>query len=122
MENQIKNPKTLTPQKISNTEQKSDFTIKNDEKMSKNRAYYEKNKERIISNNKIRLSKKSIEEKEKIKQYHKDYYNKIRKKSKNWKDKNLESKLFKKSTNISNISNIKDPDIKIEFGVFILDV
>lgn len=76
-------------------------------------------KEKKIMNLTIsnKSKKKSFEDKEKLRQYNREYYNKIRKN----KSRNINKSNIYKKTNIINHLTIPDFTIKIEYGKFILE-
>ena len=104
--------------------------------MENEKSYYEKNKSIIL--NKLKSKKKTPEEKEKLRQYNRKYYNNVRKnnidflnKMKEYNDKhnNKRKELHKEFKLLCNKERIKiikefklsESIVKIQFGEFILE-
>jgi len=74
--------------------------------MENEKTYYEKNKSIIL--NKLKLKKKTHEEKEKLKQYNRNYYNNVRK-------NNID--FLNKMKEYNDIHNNKRKELNKEFKV-----
>jgi hypothetical protein len=99
---------------------------------NKNITYYEKNKENILKKLRNKYKNKSVEEKDELRQYNREYYNKVRKKRIDCLNKIKKTNINKYETLLKN-KNKKEVreitnglmentnDIKIEIGKFKLE-